>query len=31
MSEEKECLKCGNDFIAWDDEIYCEKCEEEEC
>lgn len=30
MKQEKECLKCGEDFDAWDDEKYCEKCEAEE-
>jgi len=29
MSEEKECLYCGKDFKAWDNEIYCESCEDE--
>ena len=30
MKCEKECLKCGNDFVAWDDEVYCDKCEVED-
>ncbi len=26
MTQEVECLFCGEDFIAWDNEKYCEKC-----
>ena len=29
MTTEKECLKCGEDFMVWDNKEYCEKCEGE--
>jgi len=28
--QEKECLKCGNDFENWENQEMCNECEEEE-